>query len=118
MEIVRDWKTGQSLQYGFIEFESEKSCEEAYLKMENVVIDDRRIHVDFSQSVTKLMPKMKNKQEKTRKSGENREKNKELVPKLKQDRVYHGDEYNFVVKDPSAREMHEARLREQLLAER
>ncbi len=27
--------------------------------MENVVIEDRRIHVDFSQSVQKLMPKNK-----------------------------------------------------------
>ena len=25
-EIVRDWKTGQSLQYGFIEFEAPQSC--------------------------------------------------------------------------------------------
>ena len=72
VEIVRDWKTGQSLQYGFIEFESEKSCEEAYLKMENVMIDDRRIHVDFSQSVSKFMPKMKNKNEKKKLNGESR----------------------------------------------
>jgi hypothetical protein len=27
--------------------------------MNNVLIDDRRIHVDFSQSVSKLMPKGK-----------------------------------------------------------
>jgi hypothetical protein len=26
----------------------------AYLKMDNVLIDDRRIHVDFSQSVSRL----------------------------------------------------------------
>lgn len=30
-----------------------KSCENAYFKMDNVLIDDRRIHVDFSQSVAK-----------------------------------------------------------------
>lgn len=29
------------------------SCENAYFKMDNVLIDDRRIHVDFSQSVAK-----------------------------------------------------------------
>ena len=29
-------------------------CENAYFKMDNVLIDDRRIHVDFSQSVAKL----------------------------------------------------------------
>jgi len=26
-------------------------CEKAYLNMENVLIDDRRIHVDFCQSI-------------------------------------------------------------------
>ncbi|OMH83347.1 Peptidyl-prolyl cis-trans isomerase-like 4 [Zancudomyces culisetae] len=53
-EIVRDKKTGDSLCYAFIEFASKEFCEEAYFKMENVLIDDRRIHVDFSQSVQKL----------------------------------------------------------------
>ena len=28
-------------------------CASAYFKMDNVLIDDRRIHVDFSQSVSK-----------------------------------------------------------------
>ena len=46
-EIVRDWKTGESLQYGFIEFETEKACQEAYFKMKGALIDERRIHVDF-----------------------------------------------------------------------
>ena len=45
--VNRDWKTGMSLQYAFIEFETINSCEEAYSKMENASIDDRRIHVDF-----------------------------------------------------------------------
>eukprot|EP01006_Ploeotia_vitrea_P031235 TRINITY_DN63557_c0_g1_i1.p1 TRINITY_DN63557_c0_g1~~TRINITY_DN63557_c0_g1_i1.p1 ORF type:complete len:568 (-),score=84.42 TRINITY_DN63557_c0_g1_i1:857-2560(-) len=53
-EIIRDKKTGNSLNYGFIEFENKESCERAYLKMNNVLIDDRRIKVDFSQSVSKL----------------------------------------------------------------
>lgn len=53
-EVVRDKKTGESLQYAFIEFEKEEDCENAYFKMDNVLIDDRRIHVDFSQSVSKL----------------------------------------------------------------
>ena len=84
-EIVRDWKTGDSLQYAFIEFEQAKSAEDAYFKvnsqtlesnfitvlqelsvkfrnlslkllklqMEGCLIDDRRIHCDFSQSVSK-----------------------------------------------------------------
>ncbi|KAI1443581.1 cyclophilin-like domain-containing protein [Annulohypoxylon stygium] len=53
-EIIRDKKTGDSLQYAFIEFEDKASCEGAYSKMQGVLIDDRRIHVDFSQSVSKL----------------------------------------------------------------
>ncbi|PRP86884.1 peptidyl-prolyl cis-trans isomerase-like 4 [Planoprotostelium fungivorum] len=52
-EIIRDWKTGDSLNYAFIEFENHKDCEAAFFKMDNVLIDDRRIHVDFSQSVSK-----------------------------------------------------------------
>uniref|UniRef100_F1L3C1 Peptidyl-prolyl cis-trans isomerase n=1 Tax=Ascaris suum TaxID=6253 RepID=F1L3C1_ASCSU len=52
-EVIRDRRTGASLQYAFIEFEDEKSCENAYFKMDNVLVDDRRIHVDFSQSVAK-----------------------------------------------------------------
>ncbi|KXN65722.1 cyclophilin-like protein, partial [Conidiobolus coronatus NRRL 28638] len=53
-EIIRDQTTGDSLCYGFVEFDNVKDCEEAYFKMDNVLIDDRRIHVDFSQSVSKL----------------------------------------------------------------
>ncbi|KAF8963992.1 Peptidyl-prolyl cis-trans isomerase cyp6 [Entomortierella lignicola] len=53
-EVIRDKKTGDSLCYAFIEFENEEQCSEAYFKMNNVLIDDRRIHVDFSQSVSKL----------------------------------------------------------------
>lgn len=53
-EIIRDKRTGDSLQYAFIEFEHQKDCEQAYFKMQGVLIDDHRIHVDFSQSVSKL----------------------------------------------------------------
>ncbi|CAG9857021.1 unnamed protein product [Phyllotreta striolata] len=53
-EVIRDRKTGDSLQYAFIEFADKKSCEDAYFKMDNILIDDRRIHVDFSQSVSKV----------------------------------------------------------------
>uniref|UniRef100_A0A3Q1EIF8 Peptidyl-prolyl cis-trans isomerase n=1 Tax=Acanthochromis polyacanthus TaxID=80966 RepID=A0A3Q1EIF8_9TELE len=53
-EIIRDWKSGDSLCYAFIEFEKQEDCEKAYFKMDNVLIDDRRIHVDFSQSVAKI----------------------------------------------------------------
>lgn len=53
-EIIRDKRTGDSLQYAFIEFENQQDCEQAYFKMQGVLIDDHRIHVDFSQSVSKL----------------------------------------------------------------
>lgn len=53
-EVIRDFKTGDSLNYAFIEFETAGACIEAYEKMNNVLIDDRRIKVDFSQSVSKL----------------------------------------------------------------
>eukprot|EP00126_Sphaerothecum_destruens_P004279 Sdes_comp18087_c0_seq1m7511 len=53
-EVIKDHKTGESLSYAFIEFEQESSCEKAYFKMDNVLLDDRRIHVDFSQSVSKM----------------------------------------------------------------
>lgn len=53
-EIIRDQKTGDSLCYAFIEFEDKEASEQAYFKMDNALIDDRRIHVDFSQSVAKL----------------------------------------------------------------
>ncbi|KAF2765221.1 cyclophilin-like protein [Teratosphaeria nubilosa] len=53
-EVIRDKKTGDSLQYAFIEFATKEDCERAYFKMQGVLIDDHRIHVDFSQSVSKL----------------------------------------------------------------
>ncbi|KAF2199906.1 cyclophilin-like protein [Delitschia confertaspora ATCC 74209] len=53
-EVIRDKRTGDSLQYAFIEFEERKDCEQAYFKMDGVLIDDHRIHVDFSQSVSRL----------------------------------------------------------------
>ncbi|KAM7495715.1 hypothetical protein LguiB_030324 [Lonicera macranthoides] len=60
-DIIRDYKTGDSLCYAFIEFENKDSCEQAYFKMDNALIDDRRIHVDFSQSVAKLWSQYKRK---------------------------------------------------------
>ena len=53
-EVICDQKTSDSLQYAFIEFENEDDCTQAYFKMDNVLIDDRRIHVDFSQSLAKV----------------------------------------------------------------
>ena len=52
-DIVRDRKTGDSLQYGFVEFEKKEDAERAFIGLQNVIVDDRRIRVDFSQSVSK-----------------------------------------------------------------
>jgi len=49
-EVKRDSKTKESLGYAFIEFKEKANCEEAYRKMQDVVVDGRRIRVDFSQS--------------------------------------------------------------------
>lgn len=53
VEIVRDKESGHSLGYGFIEFNDKKSCEVAYKKMDGILIDDKRVRVDFSQSIKK-----------------------------------------------------------------
>ena len=52
-EVIRDRRSGDSLCYAFIEFDRKEDCENGYFKMNNALIDDRRIHVDFSQSVAK-----------------------------------------------------------------
>lgn len=52
-QVIRDKKTGDSLQYAFIEFDKREEAEQAYFKMQNVLVDDRRIWVDFSQSVAR-----------------------------------------------------------------
>jgi peptidyl-prolyl cis-trans isomerase-like 4 len=68
-EVIRDRKTGDSLQYAFIEFEKQSDCELAYSKMQDVLIDDHRIHVDFSQSVSKLSNNWRDKENARRKRG-------------------------------------------------
>lgn len=68
-EVIRDYKTGDSLCYAFIEFETKESCEQAYFKMDNTLIDDRRIHVDFSQSVSKLWSQYRRKDHQKGKGG-------------------------------------------------
>ena len=71
-EVIRDQKTGDSLQYAFIEFEDKGACEAAYFKMQGVLIDDRRIHVDFSQSVSRLSEVWRNDTNKKRKDNAGR----------------------------------------------
>ncbi|KYM79370.1 Peptidyl-prolyl cis-trans isomerase-like 4 [Atta colombica] len=73
-EVIRDHQTGDSLQYAFIEFADRKSCEDAYFKMDNVLIDDRRIHVDFSQSVAKMRWRGKGKDKRRREERRDRDR--------------------------------------------
>jgi hypothetical protein len=40
-DIIRDRKTGDSLNYAFIGFTEKQAAEQAYLKMNNALIDDR-----------------------------------------------------------------------------
>lgn len=61
-EVIRDWKTGDSLQYAFVEYETEDACIVAYSKMDGVLIDERRVKVDFSNSVAKLWNQHRRKQ--------------------------------------------------------
>lgn len=37
-DIIRDWKTGDSLCYAFLGFDNDEACEEAYFKMNNVLV--------------------------------------------------------------------------------
>merc|ERR1712029_1320832 len=91
-EVIRDHKTQDSLQYAFVEFEEQKACEQAYFKMDNVLIDDRRIHVDFSQSVSKFRWKGKgrlevfdDKKEVDKKEHQKRNYNQEKRPRDRSD---------------------------------
>lgn len=52
--IVRDRCTKESLGYGFIEFAEKSACEEAFRRMNQVLIDDRRVVVDFCQSLARI----------------------------------------------------------------
>ena len=69
-EIIRDPDTGASLQYAFVEFRTNEAANEAYLKMNNALVDDRRIKVDFSQSVANVWDRFNKKYRKgDRRSG-------------------------------------------------
>lgn len=67
--VIKDFKTGKSLGYAFVEYENVSSTILAYEKMNNALIDDRRIKVDFSQSVSKLWNKF-NRDSKKKKNDE------------------------------------------------
>ena len=66
-EVIRDKQTGDSLQYAFIEFKEREDCEMAYFKMQDVLIDDKRIKVDFSQSTSKYFAAWRDEENRKRK---------------------------------------------------
>ena len=89
-EVIRDRVTGDSLCYAFIEFENKEDCENAYFKMDNVIIDDRRIHVDFSQSVSKLYWKSR---------GKNAKPEKFIEQQPKDEPKHYRDDNRYKLKD-------------------
>jgi peptidyl-prolyl cis-trans isomerase-like 4 len=95
-EVIRDKRTGDSLQYAFIEYSSQKECEQAYLKMDGVLIDDHRIHVDFSQSVSKIADDWRDVTTKKRRSAAGGFGG---IDNLERKRQYRGDHGRQVVAD-------------------
>ncbi|PHH62313.1 hypothetical protein CDD81_7233 [Ophiocordyceps australis] len=112
-EIIRDAKTKDSLQYAFIEFDEKAACEAAYFKMQDVLIDDRRIHVDFSQSVSKLSDAWRKGANKQRRANASRGGwgGVEELEKKRQYRAHmdkrEGEGYDMVHGDKTARGRHE-----------
>ena len=107
-EVIRDQKTGDSLQYAFIEFENEDDCVNAYFKMDNVLIDDRRIHVDFSQSLAKVKGIRKRLESEDKPGDDRRKKDDGLVATKKQKS---DDGYEMVFDEGSAALTEEKQLR-------
>lgn len=112
-EVIRDAKTGDSLQYAFIEYDDKASCEAAFFKMQGVLIDDRRIHVDFSQSVSKISDMWRNSANKKRRANASRggwggvdELEKRRQYRQEMDRPT-GKSYNMVYGDEEMRGRHE-----------
>jgi peptidyl-prolyl cis-trans isomerase-like 4 len=79
VDIIRDNETGASLQYAFAEFATQAQAAEAYFKMNNALVDDRRIKVDFSQSVATIWDKYR---QRMRRGGTNNNKTNSAMPKL------------------------------------
>lgn len=104
--MIRDYKTGESLQYAFIEFAERKSCEEAYFKMDNVLIDDRRIHVDFSQSVAKYQWRGKGKGVKVIEEDKTKTQSKPTAPWIRQDPASYRRKFSPDPKHYRPREVH------------
>jgi len=107
-EIVKDFKTGDSLCYGFVEFKEVESCEKAYFKMDNVLIDDRRIHVDFCQSVGKMKKNFNKNVDK----GTREERSGERVYDMKEDRSKRKEEKYSMLFEEEATDVQAKRKKE------
>eukprot|EP00596_Hydrurales_sp_CCMP1899_P005355 CAMPEP_0119053668 /NCGR_PEP_ID=MMETSP1177-20130426/74573_1 /TAXON_ID=2985 /ORGANISM="Ochromonas sp, Strain CCMP1899" /LENGTH=427 /DNA_ID=CAMNT_0007033677 /DNA_START=415 /DNA_END=1696 /DNA_ORIENTATION=- len=92
-EIIRDFKTGDSLSYAFIEFETSEACIEAYEKMNNVLVDDRRIKVDFSQSVSQLWNRFLSKPRDNKKKGMQQQHQEPFQPPIKKPQQQQSSHY-------------------------
>lgn len=109
-EVIRDKRTGDSLQYAFIEYEDQTSCEQAYFKMQGVLIDDHRIHVDFSQSVSKLSDSWRTATNSKRRHGGGGFGGVSGLEKRRQYKVQGGerrDKYGMVYDEDELRRRHE-----------
>jgi RNA recognition motif. (a.k.a. RRM, RBD, or RNP domain) len=53
LEIIKDKESGKKLGYAFVEFSDVAGCDRAVKGLQNSVIDDRKVVVDYSQSVAK-----------------------------------------------------------------
>ena len=87
-QIIRDKKTGESLQYAFIEFEKVEDCEKAYLKMNGVLVDDKRIKVDFSQSVSKFWMNSRKNNNNNKNNNEGNELKLDVKLKIKENKNF------------------------------
>ncbi|EFC46036.1 cyclophilin-type peptidyl-prolyl cis-trans isomerase [Naegleria gruberi] len=96
-EIVKNRKTGKSKTYAFIEFEDAESCERAFLKSEGLVIDDHKIHVDFSQSIAHLWAQNEKEKKQAETSpqrhGNDKERNDRHHDNRRDNRDYNDDHY-------------------------
>ncbi|KAI6250132.1 Peptidyl-prolyl cis-trans isomerase-like 4 [Erysiphe necator] len=118
-EVIKDRRTNDSLQYAFIEFEEQASCEQAYFKMQGVLIDDHRIHVDFSQSVSKISDSWRsatNSKRRARAGGFGGVSGLEKKRQYKSDKERRGrdrkDKYGMIIDEEEMRKRHEREEKE------
>ena len=101
-KIMKDKVTSESLGYGFIEYDNVKDCETAFYKMNGAIIDDKKIKVDFSQSITKNFKKLIGKPKEIKEDTSNilKIENKKLIIKDKDGlQNNYNKKYNYINED-------------------